>query len=30
MTKKDIFNDFLSKDRELLYLVIGLLFHYVP
>jgi SPP1 gp7 family putative phage head morphogenesis protein len=30
MTKKDVFNELLSKDRELFDLVIGLLFHYAP
>jgi len=30
MTKKDTFNELLSKDRERFDLVIGLLFHYAP
>jgi len=30
MTKKDVFNELLSKDRELFDLVIGLLFNYAP
>ena len=30
MTKKYVFNELLSKDRELFDLVIGLLFHYAP